>query len=270
MKKLCIIILFLTATTNIFADSVFKLNKAKDSILLGTGLLLTGSDFVLDMGLKINRQTFDENQTFNKDDVNSFDRFFMHDYSFTLDRVAGNVFLYPALLAPALLLTQKSQNTKNDLAAYGIMYAETLLIANGIKEISKLAVNRYRPMCYFDTGDSHGYYERTGDFANSFMSGHATMAFAGATFATYVFCRDFPDSPWRFAVAGGAYSLALATAAVRVLSGNHFVTDVLAGAVTGTLAGFLVPWLHTLGSDSSKENIQLAAAPNSFSVRFVF
>ena len=38
--------------------------------------------------------------------------------------------------------------------------------------------------------------------------------------------------------------MAAATALLRIFSGNHFPTDVAAGAVIGTIYGIGVPWLH--------------------------
>jgi membrane-associated phospholipid phosphatase len=40
-----------------------------------------------------------------------------------------------------------------------------------------------------------------------------------------------------------AWSLATATAVLRVVSGNHYPTDVLAGAAIGSALGFLGPYL---------------------------
>jgi membrane-associated phospholipid phosphatase len=31
---------------------------------------------------------------------------------------------------------------------------------------------------------------------------------------------------------------------MRITSGSHFLTDVLAGAAIGSLYGWLIPWLH--------------------------
>ena len=250
-KNIFVFFFFFLIFSATFAECAFKLSAKKDIALGTAGLLLTGSDLVLDAGLKVNRQTFDENQQFDKNSVNAFDRFFMHSYNFTLDRVAGNVLLTGALISPLSLL---ASSPKNDRATYGVMYAETLLIANGLKEISKMIINRYRPMCYFNDGDSYSRYKNSGDFANSFVSGHSTMAFAGAAFTSYVFCKSFPDSKYKYAVCAGSFSFALATAVVRVLSGNHFVSDVLAGAVLGSAVGILVPWLHTFGTDGEKTN----------------
>lgn len=58
----------------------------------------------------------------------------------------------------------------------------------------------------------------------------------------------YPDSPWRTPVVAGAYAVAAAAASLRVASGSHFLTDVLAGAALGTLSGWLVPVLHAKAS----------------------
>ena len=59
-------------------------------------------------------------------------------------------------------------------------------------------------------------------------------------------------------VIAASYSLAAATAAMRVASGCHFVTDVLAGAALGSVIGIAVPALHTL---LAKENVTVSASP---------
>lgn len=248
MKKLLGLVLAFFAFFEIFAgeklvfeDSPFALSRKTDGALLSAGVLLSGGDLILDNLLKVNRQTFDEDKNFDKSEVNAFDRFFMQDYNATLNKIGGNAFLCSALAMPASVFFASE---KSEWKTVALMYAETLLIANGLKEFTKLAVTRYRPMCYFETGDSFSKYKDDGDFANSFISGHSTMAFAGASFAGFVFSEYFPESPWRYAVYAGGFSLAAATGVMRVLSGNHFVSDVVAGAAVGTLTGFLVPRLH--------------------------
>ena len=137
-------------------------------------------------------------------------------------------------------------------------------------ELAKLSINRYRPMCYFESGDSYDSYKDDGDFANSFPSGHSTMAFAGAAFSSYVFWKYFPESPLRYAVCAGSFSFAAATAVSRVLSGNHFVSDVAVGALIGSCTGFLVPFLHQSKKAETNENIQVGILPNGFLMRLNF
>ena len=243
------------------SGKTFALNPLTDSALLGTGLLLSGGDLILDNALKLNRQEY-KGEFYDKDDVNSFDRFFMQSYSKKLD-LAGDLLLVATMATPAILATTE----KEEWLTCGVMYAETLLIANGIKEITKLCVNRARPYMYYDSETFPESDVDDGDWANSFPSGHCAMAFAGATFTSYTFCKYFPDSPWRFPVIGSSFAMAAGTAALRIASGNHFMTDVLTGAAIGSAVGFLVPWLHTFNTKNDL-NLALRADGVSIALRF--
>ena len=236
---------------------VFKLSPVKDSALLGAGIVLSGTDLILDNALKLNRQEY-EGETFNKDDVNAFDRKVMHSYSKSRDR-AADLLMAATLAAPIVLA--KTQN--EDLLTCGVMYAETLLIANGIKELTKLAVNRTRPYMYYDSDTFPEKDIDDGDWANSFPSGHSTMAFSAATFTSYTFCKYFPESDLRIPVVAGSYAMACGVAALRLSSGNHFMTDVLTGAAIGSAVGFLVPWLHSF---NEKNDLNVSLLGNGISI----
>lgn len=239
----------------------FKLSPVTDSALLGTGIALSGADLILDNALKLNRQKYD-GEIFDKDDVNPFDRKFMHSYSKSRDRAAD--FLLAATLATPIVL---AKTQKEDLITCGVMYAETLLIANGIKELTKLAVNRTRPYMYYDADTFPEKDVDDGDWANSFPSGHSAMAFSAATFTSYTFCKYFPDSNLRIPVVAGSYAMACGVAALRLSSGNHFMTDVLTGAAIGSAVGFLVPWLHTI---NAKNDLNVALRADGISVAVIF
>ena len=184
-------------------------------------------------------------------EVNSFDRPFMAPYSKTLDDLS----LVPAIavaLSPAVLLTQPS----SEYLTIGLMYIESFAITYGSKELIKYLVHRERPYMY-DVNTPMSLVQDE-EHNESFLSGHAALAFNGASFASYVFCKYNPDSKWKIPVIAASYSLAAATAAMRVASGCHFVTDVLAGAALGTVIGIAVPALHTL---LAKENMTVSASP---------
>mgnify|MGYP002626434511 CR=1 FL=1 len=241
------------------SGNVFSLSAVEDCTLLSVGVALSGGDLILDNVLELNRKTYDSSKIYNKNDVNPFDRFFMNEYSSSLDKTA-DVGVALSMLTPVVLLTTQ----KEEWLTVGVMYAETLLIANGLKEITKLCVNRERPYMYYDSSTYPKEDLKDGDFANSFPSGHATMSFAGATFASYTFCKYFPDSLWRYGVVAGSYALALGTSTLRVLSGNHFMSDVLTGAALGSAVGFLVPALHTF---NKKSDLNVALLPTGILMR---
>ena len=184
-------------------------------------------------------------------EVNSFDRPFMAPYSKTLD----NLSLVPAIavaLSPAVLLAQPS----SEYLTIGLMYIESFAITYGSKELIKFLVHRERPYMY-DANTPMSLVQDE-EHNESFLSGHTALAFNGASFASYVFCKYNPDSKWKIPVIAASYSLAAATAAMRVASGCHFVTDVLAGAALGTVIGIAVPALHTL---LANENVTVSASP---------
>jgi membrane-associated phospholipid phosphatase len=227
----------------------FKLNPITDSILLSGGTAL----YVTDLNLQhIKQETFD-GSLFNRDDVNVFDRWAMHSYSKTID-VTASVLCGVSLATPLVL----AGTDRHEWITIGTMYAETILISQASKEFLKALVYRPRPYMYFD-----GYpqeYVDSGDWDCSFPSGHTTLAFAGAAFTSYVFCTYFPDSPWCVPVVAGSYTLAAATAVLRIWSGNHFLSDVLASAAIGTAVGIGVPLLHRIGINKSNQGVSSAGS----------
>lgn len=94
------------------------------------------------------------------------------------------------------------------------------------------------------------------------------MAFTGAAFTQALFSLRYPDSPYRIPVTASAWTLAAATAVLRVASGNHFVTDVLAGALIGSFYGFAVPYVCSLfNTDEQNDGVVLSVGPNMVAVR---
>ena len=239
----------------------FALDPLTDGLLLGTGILLSGSDLLFDNMLELNRQKYDD-RIYNRDDVNAFDRKLMRRYSEIHDGAADFLLIASAVTPVMLLSTDKEEWFTN-----GVMYVETLLIANGLKELMKLAVNRARPYMYFDRETFPEGELNSGGLAKSMPSGHTALAFASATFLTYTFCRYFRNSPWRIPVSIGSYALASGIAALRVSGGSHFLSDVLAGAAIGSAVGFLVPFLHTL---NTKSDMSVAVTGNGlgFTMKF--
>ncbi|WP_185817070.1 phosphatase PAP2 family protein [Hymenobacter metallilatus] len=77
------------------------------------------------------------------------------------------------------------------------------------------------------------------DFS-SFPSQHTSAAFAAATFMH----REYGGRSVWYSV--GGYSVATATAAIRVLGNKHWASDVLAGAGVGILSTELAYWAYPL------------------------
>jgi membrane-associated phospholipid phosphatase len=65
----------------------------------------------------------------------------------------------------------------------------------------------------------------------------------------------------------GSYTLAAGIASMRILSGSHFLSDVLAGAAIGSLYGWLIPAVHI---KSNKNNFSMNFTGNGILVALRF
>ena len=129
----------------------------------------------------------------------------------------------------------------------GLITSEVLAVTAGIQGVTALLVGRERPYGR-DCGqllppDSRDC--KSSDRYFSFYSGHTSQAFAAAT----VNCMHHAYVPL---YGGGAadrwacistLSIATATAFMRVGTDFHYVSDVATGALMGSAAGVLIPWL---------------------------
>jgi membrane-associated phospholipid phosphatase len=108
----------------------------------------------------------------------------------------------------------------------GMIAFETLIDANIVGEVLKLATSRARPL----QGDGNGGFESASNpLTSSFPSGHAITTWALAS----VVAHEYPKP----AVQIAAYGLASAVTIARVGARRHFPGDVLAGSALGWFIG---------------------------------
>jgi membrane-associated phospholipid phosphatase len=252
------IFLFCQASPDFGQAQEYRLSWAGDATLLGAGLgTAIVSQFLLQNASTSSLGPIDIEK------VNGFDRLAVFGYSHPLD-VTSDIFEYTTAAVPAMLafLLRFDQS-----ASIGVVYLETLSFAFAAKNLLKYLVPRYRPYLYSDLPAGTG--PAKSEYGDSFPSGHATIAFTAAAFSVYTFHLYFPSSSFLLPLALTSYGLATLTATFRVVSGMHFLTDVLAGALLGTTLGFLVPLVHRAGPQKSNENrISLLASPDAIMLRF--
>ena len=239
MKRTISLALFLLGLLpSVFSDSVYQLDLTTDLILGGGSLgLFAASQLVTPQ---------DAGQA-DIESINPLDSLAMFGYDENLD-AAGSYAAYASLVLPVITVLYEIEFPGKFLT-YAAMYSEAFLLAYGTKDLLKGVVSRYRPYSYLGSipaGEEEDVY-------NSFPSGHTGFAFLSAAFLTTTFFREYPASPWRYPVSIGSYSLAAFIAASRVLSGNHYITDVLCGAAIGSFWGWLVPELHRRKDNSAVE-----------------
>lgn len=130
-----------------------------------------------------------------------------------------------------------------------VIMTEAMALTGITNQVVRHAFVRPRPFMYRDDGDERSLGD--GEDINSFFSGHTATAFAGATSFAMIQSLRRPDgdaTPWFWA---GGMTLSTAMGALRVLAGDHFLTDVVTGAAVGIGFGLLVPWLHEVAPDSN-------------------
>jgi len=251
MKKYLFVFCFCIMTYSLYSQSVFTYDLKKDIIIGSLSLGVFFSPFFVE-----NTPSQIPN-SLNKNDINDFDRSLMFSYNKLLDLIS-DYGVYGMLILPIVSVIGNG-NDINAWLTYGIMYTEAFLLTFGTKDLLKNAIIRYRPYMYeggIPAGQENDYY-------NSFPSGSTSLAFLSATFLSVTFSQEYPDSKLKLPVIIGSYSLAAAVSAMRITSGAHFITDVLAGAAIGSLYGWIIPFLH---KNNSNKNVTLNAAPNGFLV----
>ena len=123
-----------------------------------------------------------------------------------------------------------------------VVFAETVVLNGALTQLSKVLVARPRPLVYGLASDAPEL--RDAENFVSFYSAHTANAFSlGIAFAQ-TFARRHSSTLARALVYGAAILAAGTIGTLRVLSGKHFPSDVLTGAVVGSGIGLLVPLLH--------------------------
>jgi len=101
----------------------------------------------------------------------------------------------------------------------------------------------------------------------SFFSGHASTAFAaaGLTCMHHAHMPLYGGGSAEAVACGGALTAAAAVGSLRVMSDQHWVSDIMIGATIGSTLGFGLPWaLHYRGGATP-----VAKAENDLSISLV-
>ena len=133
-----------------------------------------------------------------------------------------------------------------------VLYAESISLTEALTDITKIAVRRPRPIDYINcasTGAATTGACSSTDLDLSFFSGHAATVGAITATATYLAFVRSPHTARPWVTLGVGTLLTAFVGYERVRSGEHFPTDVMAGATAGGLIGVLVPHLHRREGD---------------------
>ena len=218
----------------------FTLKPSREAALIIAGLVFqqVGSNAVE----KLNGP---DPAAIDKNDLPVFERFASEYYSkkisyfsdHTKDATTGLMFL-----ATSVLLKDRKRENIAAFVTDMAMYIESQTILVGLTKCAKGFAGRSRPYAY--NPDLSSGKRGSRNAAQSFWSGHASLAFTTAVFTGYVFQHHHPQSRLIKPIWITGLGCATATSVLRVRSGNHFPTDVIAGAAVGSFIGWFVPRMH--------------------------
>ena len=156
---------------------------------------------------------------------------------------------------------------------------ETLAVSGALQGAANVLVSRERPY-----GRTCGSSDLPSDALDctgsvhyrSFFSGHSAFSFTGAALiCIHHFENELIGGPWDALSCAGGYAVAATTATFRVVSDVHYASDVLTGALLGTLVGYGVPLLHyrnVVKPEARNASLQLhlIPAPNGIGLLGIF
>ena len=132
-----------------------------------------------------------------------------------------------------------------------LLIAETTILAADLNQLVKFVFVRERPYVHYlpHLPDGiQGLGDSPSDANLSFYSGHTNLAFAmAASSGTIAYLRNYRLAPM---VLGTQLAAAAAVGYLRIAADRHYLSDVMVGAVLGSLIGTLVPLLFHGPSDT--------------------
>ncbi len=175
----------------------------------------------------------------NRRDVNSFDRWSAGYYDEDWARVTD--FTLMGIMGVGVVSLFVDESFRAGLVDLFVV-AESVLLANGLVVALNLMARRPRPYLYSQEAPLD--VRNSGTASLSFGSGHvaATTSFTTAMFG--VFHARHPGSSWPWVFLGVGTAASGVIAAGRIMSGRHFMSDVIIGGVAGICMGILVPAVH--------------------------
>jgi membrane-associated phospholipid phosphatase len=153
----------------------------------------------------------------------------------TISNLTGYVLAPLSAVGLTALASDRSWRRRYDDV---IPVVQSALVISLLDHVTKVAVARQRPYAHFAPP---GTLVPSVDDNVSFFSGHTSLTFSLAVSAGVVTSRrGYKLAP---VVWASGLALAATTGYLRIAADRHYVTDVLAGAAMGSLAGWAWPTL---------------------------
>ncbi len=243
MIRLTIIITTLISIQiTISAQNIYKLNYATESCIGVSAFSLWGFNEPIKSGLS--GLSIGELNLLSTSNVPNWDRSAIGLWN-PRASYRSDILVYSSALlgaSAALIPTLISRKWNSSIPAASILIEVNLLTLLST-EIVKNTFARSRPYIYSDLAPIS--LRTSTDARKSFFSGHTSLSAANSFYAAKVFSDHFPNSRLKPLVWAVAAVIPAITAYNRVVSGEHFLSDVLVGYSFGALIGYTIPLIHT-------------------------
>ena len=182
-------------------------------------------------------------------------------------------------MADALTAAWWYRGSREAAQEMALIDLEALAVTGAIQGTANVLVSRERPYgqdCGSEALPSDAVDCSHSAHYRSFFSGHSSFSFTSAALiCVHHFENELLGPPWDTLSCAGGYAVAATTATFRVVSDVHYATDVLTGALVGTLVGYGVPLLHysRRNAGAARENtmqLHLVPAPGGLAVFGIF
>ncbi|MBN1988912.1 MAG: phosphatase PAP2 family protein [Bacteroidales bacterium] len=244
----------------------YKLKLETEIPIIATGLGLTAINrYAIKEPLPLTAtQIYD----LSASSINGFDRISTKKFSSkaesTSDFARNALFIVPVTLGLKPLLNKEWQQ----VLTLSVLYMETVYLSREFTALTKNTFKRKRPYLYNQSLTLTQKQELfdEGSPQKSFVSGHTSIAFCSAVFLSTVYTDLYGKSGYSTLIWVSSLSAATLVGYLRIESGMHFPSDVLAGAALGSIIGYAVPRMHK--QSSSRVNLTLAGNFAQLTLRF--
>lgn len=247
MRKLInVFIALLISCTCISNTFPYTFRYATELPIIGYSIANLGIGYGLHQNLQ--KLTSNDIEQLSRNDVPKFDRFAIDKYSTGTANTSvyfsvGSILTSIGSVGLISLLNSNTPKTFiKQSTLFAGLYIETFITTYSTLYLAKNAVHRIRPFVY---NENIGLNEKQEiDAQMSFFSRHTSITAASTFFAASVISQ-YTDLKWVKCITWTSAAILPAMAGVmRIESGRHFPTDIIAGYAIGTLCGIGIPWLH--------------------------
>jgi len=225
----------------------YQLNNNTELIMIASGTILNLNYLYLKTQDDINYLSNTELNKLNPNNVNSFDRAATDNWSPKLSETSSlikNSLKYTPVLFSIPYIKNKSWN---NIFTLGLIYAEGYFVTIGVARSTKIIAQRKRPYLYNSSTISEDEKILLSQDYNSylsFFSGHTAISFYTATFISKAFYDIYGLNEWFYLFSTISYSAASIVGFLRIESGKHYPSDVITGALVGSIFGYFIPEIH--------------------------